>query len=89
MLCYGEGIVLVQPEKRRLRGDPQQPYATLRRLSREWSWLFTVVHHGRMKNNRHKLKQKKFRLDVEFFLRAVEQDAQTACAVSVFGGFQA
>jgi len=68
----------------------QQPYTHLRKLLREWSWLFTAMRHGRMKNNGRKLKQKKqLRLDVRFFLGTVEQDAQTGFAVSVLAGFQA
>lgn len=48
-----------------------------------------MVHCGRTKTNRFRLKLKMFRLDAGFFLRAVKEDAQTGCAVSVLGSFQA
>lgn len=50
--AMGRELRLFSLRREGFGGTQQQPYTTLRRLLREWSWLFTVVHRGRMKNNR-------------------------------------
>lgn len=92
--CIWEGITL-HLSRLDLRGSSTQK-------AEDGARLFTVGHDRRMGDNKHKLKQEKFKADIRktffifstfslFFLQdflAVEQVAQRGCAVFILVGFQ-
>jgi len=65
-LCYEERLrELFSPEKRRLRGDFLNIYEYLQRVCREDGVrLFSVMPSDRIRGNGHKLKHRRFPLNI-------------------------